>query len=393
MKRFLIVLSVFICATASWSQEKVFESSFQEGFDSDGQWSSFGDNYDALDKWIAKNRIYPQEAIDKKEEGRVEVSFIVEKDGSLSSIEIKKSISPSLDAEAVRLASTMPKWKCAYNYGVPCRSRNQFSVYFKLPKETPKPQSQINIAQSNMSSTKNDTPKDNKWACRNGQKIYEGDYPFKDLRGKAKYQYRNNADGTRCYDGYFEFVCDGFYAEGKFRNDCQVGTWTYNSNSTTATINFDDNGYLCHDFFYTKNDRNVNNGYVQVEGQCVEGCVRTISFKCDDLIAEGQFFSTRNTNYGNHPVGTWKLTILKDPDHQYTYESNYQNKPMTIIFNDNGHVEDWFFIDPSTGDKKSPQRGHATLHGPEGIMDYILTDANKTLSVVLLKESIRKNIY
>ena len=66
---------------------------------------------------------------------------------------------------------------------------------------------------------------------------------------------------------------------------------------------------------------------------------------------------------------------------------------MTILFDDEGHVKDWFFIDPSTGDKKSPQRGYATRNGPESIMRYILTDANKTLSVVLLKESIRKNIY
>ena len=73
--------------------------------------------------------------------------------------------------------------------------------------------------------------------------------------------------------------------------------------------------------------------------------------------------------------------------------TNFKKRLKNIIFNDNGHVEDWFFIDPSTGDKKSPQRGHATLNGPEGIMRYILTDANKTLSVVLLKESIRKNSY
>ena len=107
---------MFFCAIALWSQEKVYESSTSIEFD--GEWSSFSDNYDDLDKWITKNRIYPQEAIDKQEQGRVEVSFIVEKDGSLSSIEIKKSVSPSIDAEVLRLTSIMPKWKCAYNYGV-----------------------------------------------------------------------------------------------------------------------------------------------------------------------------------------------------------------------------------------------------------------------------------
>lgn len=390
MKRLSLILFLFFCTTASWSQEKVYENSTSIGFD--GKWSSFGDNYDDLDKWITKNRIYPQEAIDKQEQGRVDISFIVEKDGSLSSIEIKNSVSPSLDAEAVRLASTMPKWKCAYNYGVPCRSRNQFSVNFRLPKVVSKPQAQTGTIQSQHFSDNGHSTSD-EWLCKNGQKIYEGEYLFGNIKGKAKYQYRDNADGTRCYDGNFEFFSEGFYAKGKFSNDCQIGTWKYNSNSIVASINFDENGYLEDDFSYIKNNRNVYNGNVTVEGKCEEGCVRTISFKCNAFIAEGQFFSARNTNYGNHPVGTWKLTILNDPNHQYTYESNSQNKPMTIIFNEEGHVKDWFFIDPSTGDKKSPQRGSFTLNGPEGIMRYILEDANQTLRIVLMKKSIQKNKY
>ena len=383
MRRLFLILFLFFCAIALWSQEKVYESSTSIEFD--GEWSSFSDNYDDLDKWITKNRIYPQEAIDKQEQGRVEVSFIVEKDGSLSSIEIKKSVSPSIDAEVLRLTSIMPKWKCAYIYGVPCRSRNHFSVIFKLPKVVSKPNAQTGTIPSQHALGIGRSTSE-EWVCTNGQKIYEGDYPFGNKKGKAKYQYRDNADGTRCYDGYFEFTSKDFYVNGKFRNNCQIGTWTYKLNNTKAIINFDEDGFLWGDFSYTDD-------FAMVKGKCMKGCVRTITFKCDDYIAEGQFFSANNTNYGNHPVGTWKLTILKDPNHQYTYESNYRNKPMTIIFNDEGNVEDWFFIDPSTGDKKSPQRGSATLNGPEGIMRYILTDANKTLSVVLLKESIRKNRY
>lgn len=383
MKHIYIILVLFFCATVSRSQEKVYDS--PASIISNGTWSSFGDNYDALYKWIEKNKIYPKEAIDKQEQGRVDVSFIVEKDGSLSSIEIKKSVSPSIDAEVLRLASTMPKWKCAYNYGVPCRSRNHFSVSFKLPKVVSKPNAQTGTIPPQHASG-NSRSTSNEWVCTNGQKIYEGDYPFRNIIGKAKYQYRDNADGTRCYDGNFEFASKEFHTNGKFRNDCQVGTWTYKLNSRKVIVNFDEEGFLSGDFSYTDD-------FVIAKGKCVKGCVRTISFNCDDYITEGQFFSARNTNYGNHPVGTWKLTILKDPDHQYTYESNYRNKPMTILFDDEGHVKDWFFIDPSTGDKKSPQRGYATRNGPESIMRYILTDANKTLSVVLLKESIRKNIY
>ena len=155
MERLLILLTVFICTTASWSQDKVYEIDSYSNLFGNEIGAHFGDNFEDLEKWILANMRYPQEAIDKKEEGKVKVSFVVEKDGTLSSIEIKNSVSPSLDAEAVRLASTMPKWECAYYYGVPCRSRNQFSVNFKLPKETQKQQSKTENSLSNSQSTNN----------------------------------------------------------------------------------------------------------------------------------------------------------------------------------------------------------------------------------------------
>ena len=132
MKRLSFILFMLVCAISSWPQEKIYENSVE--FSYEGKWSSFGNEKNTLDNWMSSNLRYPQEAIEKREQGVVEVGFVVEKDGSLSSIEIKKSVSQSLDAEALRLASTMPKWNCAYYYGVPCRTRNFFSVTFKLPE-------------------------------------------------------------------------------------------------------------------------------------------------------------------------------------------------------------------------------------------------------------------
>ena len=61
-------------------------------------------------QFLATSIKYPAEAFEKKEEGRVTLTFIVEKDGSISDIKVARSVSPSLDAEAVRVAKSMPKW-------------------------------------------------------------------------------------------------------------------------------------------------------------------------------------------------------------------------------------------------------------------------------------------
>ena len=95
----------------------------------------FPEGMAACMKWISDNIQYPQEAKDKKEEGRVIVQFIVERDGSISNIEVKRSVSPSIDAEAVRLVQTMPKWKPGKQRGQVVRVKYTLPVMFRLNKE------------------------------------------------------------------------------------------------------------------------------------------------------------------------------------------------------------------------------------------------------------------
>ena len=70
----------------------------------------FPGGQEALLQFLSKSIKYPTEAFEKKEEGRVSLTFIVEKDGSISDIKVVRSISPSLDAEALRVVKLMPKW-------------------------------------------------------------------------------------------------------------------------------------------------------------------------------------------------------------------------------------------------------------------------------------------
>lgn len=71
---------------------------------------SFPGGQSALFDYLSKNIRYPVVAKENGIQGRVLVSFIIEKDGSLTDFVIEKSVDPSLDKEAIRLVRSMPKW-------------------------------------------------------------------------------------------------------------------------------------------------------------------------------------------------------------------------------------------------------------------------------------------
>jgi protein TonB len=62
-------------------------------------------------KYIAKNTVYPEGARINKIQGKVVVRLVVEKDGSVSNVEVVKGVNPLLDAEAVRVVSSLPKFE------------------------------------------------------------------------------------------------------------------------------------------------------------------------------------------------------------------------------------------------------------------------------------------
>jgi len=74
-----------------------------------------------LMNYLAKNITYPEEALKAKIEGRVFVSFIVEKDGSITHIKILRGIGHGCDKEAVRVVKNMPRWIPGKEKGKPVR--------------------------------------------------------------------------------------------------------------------------------------------------------------------------------------------------------------------------------------------------------------------------------
>lgn len=89
--------------------------------------------------WLSQNVQYPKEAVKANIEGRVMVSFVVEKDGSISNAEVERSINELLDKEALRVVSAMPKWKPGMKNGQPVRARFHIPVRFEIPKPAKAP--------------------------------------------------------------------------------------------------------------------------------------------------------------------------------------------------------------------------------------------------------------
>jgi periplasmic protein TonB len=87
----------------------------------------------ALLKFIAENTKYPEEAKLNNITGKVVVRFVVEKDGSVSNVDIVKGADPQLDAEAIRVVKTLPKFeKPAKNGGEIVRVHYMVPIMFAL---------------------------------------------------------------------------------------------------------------------------------------------------------------------------------------------------------------------------------------------------------------------
>lgn len=93
------------------------------------QMPSFPGGQEALMTYINHNIKYPEEDCGQ---GRVTVSFIVEKDGSITNATIRRSVDPAFDREALRVVSSMPKWIPGKNNGRKVRVRFNVPVQFKL---------------------------------------------------------------------------------------------------------------------------------------------------------------------------------------------------------------------------------------------------------------------
>lgn len=86
----------------------------------------------SLQKYINENIMYPQEAIENNEQGRIYLSFIIEEDGTITHVFVDRGASNTLDLESTRVVYGMPKWQPAECDGKKVRSKGRLPIIFAL---------------------------------------------------------------------------------------------------------------------------------------------------------------------------------------------------------------------------------------------------------------------
>ena len=93
---------------------------------------TFPGGQQALFEWLSKNIKYPVVAEENGVQGRVIVTFVVERNGSITDVQVAKSVDPSLDKEAVRVVKAMPHWIPGKQNGSAVRVKFTVPVTFRL---------------------------------------------------------------------------------------------------------------------------------------------------------------------------------------------------------------------------------------------------------------------
>ena len=93
----------------------------------------YGNDATEISRFIARNIKYPKSALRTGIQGTVQIQFFVEKDATLSHIKIRRSVSPEIDEEALRVFNSVPaRWKPALEDGEPQRGYGMLPILFRL---------------------------------------------------------------------------------------------------------------------------------------------------------------------------------------------------------------------------------------------------------------------
>ena len=140
-KFFLLLLSICFCAVMFAQSDGVNTTSNDTVVGDDDYicvhyetWPEFPGGQQEMFKYIQENLIYPKLALKKQIQGRSICQFIVEKDGSISHIQVVRSSgNKSLDRAAIRVIKTMPKWTPGRLQGKIVRTTYALPVKFRIP--------------------------------------------------------------------------------------------------------------------------------------------------------------------------------------------------------------------------------------------------------------------
>lgn len=127
----MALMAVFGLTTVS-AQKTVVAKKNQKVFDIVEQMPEYPGGQAALFEFISKNVKYPEDAVKKKVEGKVFVTFVVDTDGKITDVSLMRKVFPSLDAEAIRVISAMPNWIPGKQKGQVVRVKYTVPIMFRL---------------------------------------------------------------------------------------------------------------------------------------------------------------------------------------------------------------------------------------------------------------------
>lgn len=126
MKKILLAVIFAITSLAVSAQTDTTKKTTAT-FNNIEQIPEFPGGPEKLFRFIAKNLRYPK---GETVEGRVNISFVIEKDGSLTDFKVIKSLSEATDAEAIRVMRICPKWQPGVQNGHPVRVQYTIPITF-----------------------------------------------------------------------------------------------------------------------------------------------------------------------------------------------------------------------------------------------------------------------
>ena len=136
MKKLALILVTLLMAAPYATAQEEDNNDAEDAVYTPEKRPEFPGGTEALFKFLSSNLKYPSDAKKEDIQGRVICQFTVNKDGSITDIQVLRSVYPSLDREAVRVISIMPRWEPGVQNGEKKRCKFKLPITFKL--STPK---------------------------------------------------------------------------------------------------------------------------------------------------------------------------------------------------------------------------------------------------------------
>lgn len=111
------------------------QSEKEEVFTIVEQMPEFPGGREGMFNYLRKNLVYPEISKKKGVEGKVIINFTVDKKGKVIDVKVKQPVSEEIDAAAIKLVKSMPKWKAGTQEGIPVLVSFNLPLNFTLPKE------------------------------------------------------------------------------------------------------------------------------------------------------------------------------------------------------------------------------------------------------------------